>query len=628
MAPRKKWDSERMKSAVSAVRKKEMGSFKAARIFNVPQTTLERYVKMSDNEDGSTSPRPIGRQPTLSKQIESDLTEYCVVMEHKFYGLKTRDVRAMAFKLANLNGINHNFSKTTELAGRKWLKGFFRRNPKLSIRQPQGLSFARAKGFNPNDVSKFFDLYDPCLQKIGSKPSRLFNCDETGITIVQHKHSKVVALKGKKQVACLQSAERGALMTVVTCASAAGQFVPPMIIFPRKNMKLELMNGTPPGSVYDCHPSGWIQSDIFTKWFLHFIGHVKPTAEDPVLLVFDGHFTHTRNIDVINIARENHVIIVCLPPHSSHKMQPLDVSFMKPLKVFYSNEIETWLRANPGRVVTVYQIGELLGKAYMKAATVQNAVEGFRTTGLFPLNKYRFGPEDFPLHPNISTALDESREEPQGGTSTVNNEASSSMSIKDNVTTPVELVKASQISPIPIWNDEQRKKNVRAGSAEVITSSPYKQHLQMNNEKKSLKIIKKNSKRQIEQKKKSKPYGSRDEDQENIVKKKGVEKTKRTKPTKKLARKLILSSSEDEDDNVPYADDSAEDNNFSDEDDDAECLYCSGRYSEDHNGEDWVRCTSCLLWSHTSCADLGNSVFVCDFCARKKANFQKKRKCK
>lgn len=93
-------------------------------------------------------------------------------------------------------------------------------------------------------------------------------------------------------------------------------------------MKMELMNGTPPGSVYDCHPSGWIQSDIFTKWLLLFISHVKPTEEDPVLLVFDGHFTHTRNIDVINIARDNHVVIVCLPPHSSHKMQPLDVSFM------------------------------------------------------------------------------------------------------------------------------------------------------------------------------------------------------------------------------------------------------------------------------------------------------------
>lgn len=62
-----------------------------------------------------------------------------------------------------------------------------------------------------------------------------------------------------------------------------------------------------------------------------------------------------------------------------------------------------WLRSNPGRVVTVDQIGDLFGKAYMKAATVQNAVEGFQTTSLFPVNKYRFGPADFPLHPLPTT---------------------------------------------------------------------------------------------------------------------------------------------------------------------------------------------------------------------------------
>ena len=33
-----------MEAAIEAVRNKEMGSYKAFRVFNVPQTTLERYV--------------------------------------------------------------------------------------------------------------------------------------------------------------------------------------------------------------------------------------------------------------------------------------------------------------------------------------------------------------------------------------------------------------------------------------------------------------------------------------------------------------------------------------------------------------------------------------------------------
>ena len=61
----------------------------------------------------------------------------------------------------------------------------------------------------------------------------------------------------------------------------------------------------------------------------------KADKKDNVILVLDEHYSHTRNLEVITLARENHVDIVCLRPHSSHKMQPLDKAFMGPLKTFY-----------------------------------------------------------------------------------------------------------------------------------------------------------------------------------------------------------------------------------------------------------------------------------------------------
>lgn len=87
-------------------------------------------------------------------------------------------------------------------------------------------------------------------------------------------------------------------------------------------MKIELVNGMPPGSPYVCHSSGWIQQQIFVQWIKHLISHVKPSLEDPVILILNGHYTHTRNLEVITVARENHVHIACLPPHSTNKMQP------------------------------------------------------------------------------------------------------------------------------------------------------------------------------------------------------------------------------------------------------------------------------------------------------------------
>jgi hypothetical protein len=115
------------------------------------------------------------------------------------------------------------------------------------------------------------------MYTIQHNPARLYKCDETGIAIVQHKHTKILGLNDKRQISSVQSAERGPLVTVVRCASPSGHVIPPLLVFPRKYMKPELMNGTPPVSVHACHLSGWIQSESFTQRFLHFIKHTKPT---------------------------------------------------------------------------------------------------------------------------------------------------------------------------------------------------------------------------------------------------------------------------------------------------------------------------------------------------------------
>jgi hypothetical protein len=89
-----------------------------------------------------------------------------------------------------------------------------------------------------------------------------------------------------------------------------------------------------------CHPPDCIQIDLFTQWFHYFICAVKPWKNDPVVMTLDGHHSHTRNIEVIDLARENGVPIVCLPPHSTDHRQPLDVAFMKPFEIYYVQEVE------------------------------------------------------------------------------------------------------------------------------------------------------------------------------------------------------------------------------------------------------------------------------------------------
>jgi hypothetical protein len=88
----------------------------------------------------------------------------------------------------------------------------------------------------------------------------------------------MLGLKGKRQISSVQSAERGSLV-LVNCMIPTAQFIPLLLVFPKKYIKPELMKGKPPGSIHACHFSGWLQSEIFTQWFLYFIKHTKPTKK-------------------------------------------------------------------------------------------------------------------------------------------------------------------------------------------------------------------------------------------------------------------------------------------------------------------------------------------------------------
>ena len=148
------------------------------------------------------------------------------------------------------------------------------------------------------------------------------------------------------------------------------------------------------GSIGRCHPSGWVQTNLFCDWFKHFIEHVKPCAESPVLLVLDGHASHTRNMEIIELVRKNYVTIVCLPPHTTHKLQPLDKTFMGSLKTHYSEVIRIWMRHNNHRLGP-YDIAGLFNQAYVQYKTASIAINGFLKTGIYPCNMGVFTEVDY-----------------------------------------------------------------------------------------------------------------------------------------------------------------------------------------------------------------------------------------
>lgn len=101
-----------------------------------------------------------------------------------------------------------------------------------------------------------------------------------------------------------------------------------------------------------------------------------------------------KNIDLVNEARFHGVIILCFPPHTTHGLQIADVVFLRPLSN-YDRQITAWLWSNPGVVVTMRQIAEIFGKAFVETCTMPVTVNNFRQSGVRPYDPMVFSESDF-----------------------------------------------------------------------------------------------------------------------------------------------------------------------------------------------------------------------------------------
>ena len=222
---------------------------------------------------------------------------------------------------------------------------------------------------------------------------RIYNVDETGL-LTSHKPPKVITCKGEKQVGQIVSADRGVLVTMCGSVNAIGNSIPPLLIFPRVNFRHHMLIGAPAGTIGDANPSGWMNSDIFLEWLAHFINHSGSAPENPTLLLMDNHASHV-NLPIIDKAKEHGVVLLTLPPHTSHRLQPLDRSVYGPLKKYFNSCCNDWQLSNPGKAITIYEISAILGKAYPRAFTPANIISGFRITGIYPYDSNVFTDEDF-----------------------------------------------------------------------------------------------------------------------------------------------------------------------------------------------------------------------------------------
>lgn len=194
----------------------------------------------------------------------------------------------------------------------------------------------------------------------------------------------------------MTSGERGILVTLALAVSASGVCLPPFYVFPRRKFNSAFLAAAGDGADGAANPSGWMSGEQFQEFLKHFARHSRPSVGSPVLLIMDNHESHV-NIAGIDFCKENGIIILTLPPHTSHKLQPLDISVFGPIKRYFNAACDNWMRLplHATKTITIYDISGIAREPIKQGASINNIQSGFRKSGIWPFNDQNFSEIDF-----------------------------------------------------------------------------------------------------------------------------------------------------------------------------------------------------------------------------------------
>ena len=213
------------------------------------------------------------------------------------------------------------------------------------------------------NVNQYFDNLAKVLDERKFTAKQIFNVDETGLTTVQTPR-KVITAKGATRVRSVTSGERGKLVTAVYTICTSGNVLLPLLIFPRVHYRDHFVRSGPQDCIGKCSRSGWINEELFRYYLDHLINRTRCLPDHKILLILENHKRHI-SLRVIDKAKISGIVMLTISRKASHILQALDVSVFAPFKANYNRAMNSCMRSNPGKTVTVYDIPAFVKEAQL-----------------------------------------------------------------------------------------------------------------------------------------------------------------------------------------------------------------------------------------------------------------------
>ena len=342
----------------------------ASKAFGVPRTTLRRrragQRSRAENEPNSKRLTALEEEVIVSRILELDA---------KGLGATRTMVEEMANDLLAARGEGP--------VGKHWVDRFKTRTKKIELQRSRPYDRQRALNEDARVITRWFELVKKTKEKYGILDEDTHNFDESGFMMGVIKSQMVfTASENRNNPKKIQPGNRE-WVTIIQGICAAGWAIPPFVIFAGKVLISSWYAGMPRDWAIDVSPNGWTTNELALKWLKHFDAHTKErTVGAYRLLIVDGHGSH--NTEEFNeYCKEHKIIVLCMPPHSSHLLQPLDVGCFGPLKRAYYTEIDSWSRYS-GTQVKKETFLPAFRNAFDKAITKNNILAGFGGAGLDP----------------------------------------------------------------------------------------------------------------------------------------------------------------------------------------------------------------------------------------------------
>ena len=236
-----------MVAALQAVKDGELGVNRVVATYGIPCTTLKD--RLSGRVVHGVNPGP---QPYLDPKEEKHLAEYLIEAASLGCGKTRKQVKGIVEAVAKEKGILKS-GKVTD----GWWRRFMERQPQLSLRRGDATAHVHMNAVNKETMESYFNLLEETLNEHGlmNSPGQLYNMDESGVPL-DSRPPNVIAKRGQKKVRYRTIGSKDQI-TVIGCANAAGQSVPPMVIFEGKYLNHEWTIGEVPGTFYGMSSKGW-----------------------------------------------------------------------------------------------------------------------------------------------------------------------------------------------------------------------------------------------------------------------------------------------------------------------------------------------------------------------------------